>query len=162
MTLKVSCLISYIVKKDAEENVNKFYLEYGKDKALLNKWFAMQIQYSTPKLALDRLHELTNHGDFNMFNPNNFNSLVGTFAKRNFHAFHQRNGKGYNVIAEWIKKIDVENPQIAASTTKAFEQIRFLPQIYREKAKVAFNTLPDSDNLSRATSEILYKIKAFL
>ncbi len=162
MTLKVSCLIAYIVKKDEEENVKKFYLKYRKDKTLLNKWFAMQIQYATPKLALDRLHELTNHRDFNMFNPNNFNSLIGTFAKRNFHAFHQRNGQGYNVIAEWIKKIDAENPQIAASTTKAFEQIRFLPQIYRGKAKVAFNTLTNSDNLSRATSEILYKIKAFL
>ena len=162
MTLKVSCLITYIVKKDEEENVNKFYQEYGKDKALLNKWFAMQIQYSTPKLALDRLDELTNHGDFNMFNPNNFNSLVGTFAKRNFHAFHQRNGKGYNVIAEWIKKIDVENPQLAASTTKAFEQIRFLPHIYREKAKAALNTLPNDENLSRDTSEILHKIRAFL
>ena len=162
MTLKVSCLITYIVKKDEEENVNKFYQEYGKDKALLNKWFAMQIQYSTPKLALDRLDELTNHGAFNMFNPNNFNSLVGTFAKRNFHAFHQRNGKGYNVIAEWIKKIDVENPQIAASTTKAFEQIRFLPHIYREKAKAALNTLPNDENLSRDTSEILHKIRAFL
>ena len=55
MTLKVSCLITYIVKKDEEENVNKFYLNYGKDKSLLNKWFAMQMQYSTPELALDRL-----------------------------------------------------------------------------------------------------------
>ena len=162
MTLKVSCLITYIVKKDEEENVNKFYLKYGKDKSLLNKWFAMQMEYSTPELALDRLRELTKHKDFNMFNPNNFNSLIGTFAKRNFHAFHQRNGAGYKVIAEWIKKIDAENPQIAASTIKAFDQIRHLPQIYREKAKAAFNVLPDRDNLSRDTSEILYKIKAFL
>ena len=58
--------------------------------------------------------------------------------------------------------MDPENPQIAASTTKAFEQIKFLPHIYREKAKAALNTLPDSDSLSRDTSEILYKIKAFL
>ena len=113
-------------------------------------------------MALDRLSELTKHKDFNMFNPNNFNSLIGTFAKRNFHAFHQRNGAGYKVIAKWIKKIHAENPQIAASTIKAFDQIRHLPQIYREKAKAAFNVLPDRDKLSRDTSEILYKIKAFL
>ena len=61
-----------------------------------------------------------------------------------------------------LKKIDAENPQIAASTIKAFDQIRHLPQIYREKAKAAFNVLPDRDDLSRDTSEILYKIKAFL
>ena len=60
------------------------------------------------------------------------------------------------------KKIDVENPQLAASTTKAFEQIRFLPHIYREKAKAALNTLPNDENLSRDTSEILHKIRAFL
>ncbi len=162
MSLKISCLISYIVKKDEKENIKKFYSKYGTDKALLNKWFAMQIQYSTPRLALDRLHELTNHRDFNMFNPNNFNSLIGTFAKRNFHAFHQKNGSGYMAIAEWIRRIDTENPQIAASTTKAFEQIKFLPHIYRETAKDALNTLPKDDNLSRATSEILYKIKTFL
>ncbi len=162
MSLKLSCLIYYIVKKDEKENTKKFYSMYGKDKALLNKWFAMQIQYSTPNLALARLQELTNHRDFNMFNPNNFNSLIGTFAKRNFHAFHQKNGRGYNITAEWIKKIDPENPQIAASTTKAFAQIKFLPHIYREKAKAALNTLPHGDSLSRDTSEILYKIKAFL
>ena len=98
MSLKISCLINYIVKKDEKENTKNFYSKYGKDKALLNKWFAMQIQYSTPKLALARLRELTNHRDFNMFNPNNFNSLIGTFAKRNFHAFHQKNGEGYNCL----------------------------------------------------------------
>ena len=90
MSLKASCLINYIGRNDKKENVKKFYLQYGKDKALLNKWFATQIQYSTPKLALDRLRELTTHSDFNMFNPNNFHSVIGTFAKRNFHAFHQK------------------------------------------------------------------------
>ena len=122
----------------------------------------MQIQYATPSLALARLRELTKHKDFKMFNPNSFNALIGTFAKRNFHAFHQKDGRGYEAIAKWIRKIDSENPQIAASTTKAFEQIKFLPHIYRQKAKAAFNTLPDSDSLSPDTSEILYKIKAFL
>ena len=162
MSLKTSCLISYIVKKDQIENIKEFYLKYGKDKVLLNKWFAMQIQYATPSLALARLRELTKHKDFNMFNPNSFNALIGTFAKRNFHAFHQKDGRGYEAIAKWIRKIDPENPQIAASTTKAFEQIKFLPHIYRQKAKAALNTLPDSDSLSPDTSEILYKIKAIL
>ncbi len=162
MSLKTSCLISYIVKKDQIENIKEFYLKYGKDKALLNKWFSMQIQYATPSSALARLRELTKHRDFNMFNPNSFNALIGTFAKRNFHAFHQKDGRGYKAIAEWIRKMDPENPQIAASTTKAFEQIKFLPHIYREKAKAALNTLPDRDSLSRDTSEILHKIKAFL
>ena len=162
MTLKVSCLITYIVKKDEEENVNKFYLKYGKDKSLLNKWFAMQMQYSTPKLALYRLRELTKHKDFNMFNPNNFNSLIGTFAKRNFHAFHREDGYGYKEIADWIKKIDPENPQIAASTTKAFEQIKFLPNIYRAKAKGCLNALSNGNDLSKDTSEILNKLEASL
>ena len=67
MSLKISCLINYIVKNDEKENTKKFYSKYGKDKALLNKWFAIQIQYSTPILALARLRELTNHRDFNMF-----------------------------------------------------------------------------------------------
>ncbi len=162
MSLKVSCLINYISRNDKEENIKRFYLQYGKDNALLNKWFATQIQYSTPKLALDRLRELTKHTDFNMFNPNNFHSVIGTFAKKNFHAFHQEDGCGYNEIADWIKKIDPENPQIAASTTKAFEQIKFLPNIYRVKAKATLNALSEGDNLSKDTSEILNKIEASL
>ena len=162
MSLKASCLINYIGRNDKKENVKKFYLQYGKNKALLNKWFATQIQYSTPKLALDRLRELTTHSDFNMYNPNNFNSVIGTFAKRNFHAFHQKDGYGYKEIADWIKKIDPENPQIAASTTKAFEQIKFLPNIYRAKAKATLKALSNGNNLSKDTSEILNKIKASL
>ncbi|MEC7195102.1 MAG: aminopeptidase N C-terminal domain-containing protein, partial [Pseudomonadota bacterium] len=162
MSLKASCLINYVGRNDKKENVKKFYLQYGKNKALLNKWFATQIQYSTPKLALDRLRELTTHSDFNMYNPNNFNSVVGTFAKRNFHAFHQKDGYGYKEIANWIKKIDPENPQIAASTTKAFEQIKFLPNIYKAKAKATLKDLSNGNNLSKDTSEILNKIEASL
>ena len=113
-------------------------------------------------MALDRLRELTTHSDFNMFNPNNFHSVIGTFAKRNFHAFHQKDGSGYQEIADWIKKIDPENPQIAASTTKAFMQIKFLPKIYRTKAKASLNALSNGNNLSKDTSEILNKIETSL
>ena len=60
------------------------------------------------------------------------------------------------------KKIDPENPQIAASTTKAFEQIKFLPNIYRAKAKDILNALSNGNNLSKDTSEILSKIEASL
>ncbi len=162
MSLKLSCLVNYIGRNDKKENIKNFYLQYRKNKVLLNKWFATQIQYSTPKLALDRLRELTTHSDFNMFNPNNFHSVIGTFAKRNFHAFHQKDGSGYKEIADWIKKIDPENPQIAASTTKAFEQIKFLPNIYRAKAKGSLNALSNGNNLSKDTSEILNKIEASL
>ena len=162
MSLKASCLINYIGRNDEKENIKKFYLQYGKNKVLLNKWFAAQIQYSTPKLALDRLRELTTHSDFNMYNPNNFHSVIGTFAKRNFHAFHQKDGYGYKEIADWIKKIDPENPQIAANTTKAFMQIKFLPKTYRTKAKASLNALSNGNNLSKDTSEILNKIEASL
>ena len=162
MSLQVSCLINYLFKKDENEKVNKFYLKYRKEKTLLNKWFSMQVQYSTPRLASVRLRKLTKHKDFNMLNPNNVNSLIGTFAKRNFHAFHQKDGTGYKVIADWIMKLDPINPQIAANTSKAFEQIKFLPHIYREKAKATLNILYDNDNLSKDTYEVLHKIKAFL
>ena len=162
MSLQVSCLINYLFKKDEDKKVNEFYLKYGQEKTLLNKWFSMQVQYSTPRLALVRLRKLTKHKDFNMLNPNNVNSLIGTFAKRNFHAFHQKDGTGYKLIADWIMKLDPVNPQIAANTSKAFEQIKFLPHIYREKAKATLNALYDNDNLSIDTYEVLHKIKAFL
>ena len=97
-----------------------------------------------------------------MFNPNNFHSVIGTFAKRNFHAFHQKDGSGYKEIADWIKKIDPETPQIAANTTKAFEQIKFLPNIYRARAKGSLNALSNGNNLSKDTSEILNKIETSL
>ena len=161
MSLQVSCLINYLFKKDENEKVNEFYLKYGNEKTLLNKWFSMQVQYSTPRLASVRLRKLTKHKDFNMLNPNNVNSLIGTFAKRNFHAFHQKDGTGYKLIADWIMKLDPVNPQIAANTSKAFEQIKFLPHIYREKAKATLNALYDNNNLSKDTYEVLHKIKIF-
>ncbi len=161
MSLMISCLINFISNTDRNKNINKFYLKYGHDKILLNKWFSTQVQYSSPKMAIDRLHKLTNHKDFKMLNPNNFNSLIGTFAKRNFQSFHQKDGSGYKIIAEWIKKIDPANPQIAASTTKAFAQIRFLPPPYRENAKEALEILRYGQKLSKDTSEILDKIKTF-
>ena len=162
MSLQLSCLINSLFKKDENEKLHKFYLKYGKEKTLLNRWFSIQVQYSTPRLASARLRRLTRHKDFNMLNPNSVNSLIGAFAKSNFHAFHQKNGSGYKAIADWIMKLDPVNPQIAANTSKAFEQIKFLPRIYREKAKTTLNALYDNDNLSKDTYEVLHKIKTSL
>ena len=136
MSLKASCLINYIGRNDEKENIKKFYLQYGKNKVLLNKWFAAQIQYSTPKLALDRLRELTTRSDFNVFNPNNFHSVIGTFAKRNFHAFHQKDGCGYEEIAKLIKKLIQKIPKLPLVLLRLLSKSNSYPTFTGQKRKI--------------------------
>lgn len=54
------------------------------------------------------------HPLFSWKNPNRVRALYGAFSMRNPWQFHRRDGKGYQLLAEVISKLDKINPQVAA------------------------------------------------
>ena len=76
----------------------------------------------------------------------------------NFSGFNLSNGKGYQLVAEWIKKIDPFNPQVAARAAKTFEHISFLTDHYSFKALKPLKDIQRTKNLSKDTSEIIENI----
>ena len=76
----------------------------------------------------------------------------------NFSGFNLKNGKGYQLVAKWIKKIDAFNPQVAARAAKTFEHVSFLPDHYSCKALKPLKDMQRTKNLSKDTREIIENI----
>ncbi len=158
MTLKIACLSILISKGIGEKQLNSFYCQYEDDISLIDKWFSIQVQFCPPKQSKKIIERLCEHKKFNLLNPNNFNSVITAFAKMNFSGFNLKNGKGYQLVGERIKKIDSFNPQVAARAAKTFEHISFLPDHYLLKALKTLKEIQSSKNISKDTSEIVESI----
>lgn len=92
--------------------LNEFYDKYHKDALVLDKWFQVQswaMREDTPE-AVERLAQ---HSDFTLSNPNRVRSLYGALTG-NQAAFHRKDGKGYQLIADLVIALDGKNPQTAA------------------------------------------------
>jgi aminopeptidase N len=61
------------------------------------------------KMALWAEHKL-----FSDKNPNRVRSLFGAFIMNNPEQFHDESGKGYQFLADFLKKMDKLNPQLAS------------------------------------------------
>ena len=103
--------------------LDKFFLQARSFPLVLDKWFAVQATSRHP-LVLERLQQLLKHKDFNLRNPNRVRSVLHAFARGNPFGFHRIDGAGYNLIADYVVKIDRINPQVAATLAGAFSAWR--------------------------------------
>ena len=88
-----------------------FYKRYENDPLVINKWLALQASVEEDD-TLAVVNKLSETKDFVLTNPNKVRSLIGVFSK-NLKAFHQLNGKGYELLADYVIKLNALNPQIA-------------------------------------------------
>ncbi len=107
----------------AEQALADFYRQWSRDPLVLDKWFAIQAQVSTPG-TLKRVRHLLAHADFSLGNPNRVRSLIGAFASGNPLCFHSADGSGYRMLAEQVGRLDPLNPQLAARLLHPLTQWR--------------------------------------
>ena len=72
---------------------------------------------------IDQVKQLAEHADFSTDNPNRVRSLIGAFTQNQVH-FHQANGAGYKLLADYVLKIEAANPQLAARLVAALNSYR--------------------------------------
>lgn len=89
------------------------------DPLVMDKWFALQAQRGDEG-ALARVQNLMAHPTFSIKNPNRVRALIGSFARTNPLRFHDRNGTGYQWVADRIIELDAMNPQVAARMASVF------------------------------------------
>jgi aminopeptidase N len=155
MTDKISalgCLISF----ESQETVDataKFYTDANSDALVLNKWFAIQAMADN-KDILSKVKQLKAHPDFILTNPNRARSLISTFAGNMPH-FHNKNGSGYQFIADCIIEIDRLNPQVAARLASSFSQWKRYDEQRQELMKAELTRIKNTVNLSKDTFEVV-------
>ena len=123
----------------------------------MDKWLAPRVLKSSPEKVLEKVKILTEHKLFDMTNPNRFRAVFGSLTA-NSVAFHQLSGHGYELLANWIIKLDQINPQTAARMSTAFDTWKIYDTKRKNLIKTQLNRIQNQANLSKDTSEIIERI----
>tara|TARA_B100000902_G_scaffold396690_1_gene458418 strand:+ start:1 stop:1788 length:1788 start_codon:yes stop_codon:yes gene_type:complete len=147
--------LKLLVKSDKAGNaLSSFYKNWRRDPLLIDKWFSVQAIYTPSNKIFKIVESLSIHPDFKWKNPNRFRSLIGAFAFNNPRCFHSEDGAGYKIVADWVKKIDPVNPQLAARLCTAFETVDRLENKRKDIIKSSLKRIRYSDNVSKDTLDI--------
>ena len=96
------------------------------------------------------------HPDFTIANPNRLRALAGTFGA-NHWAFHSRDGRGYDFLADTILAADKLNPQIAARLVPPFGRWRRFEAKRAELMRAALERIAAAQGLSKDVFEQVSK-----
>ncbi len=134
-----------------------FYARWRHDGLVLDKWFAMQVIHAAPRDAVATARRLCGHPDFDWKNPNRFRSVFGALPM-NAAGFHDPSGAGYELLADWLIRLDPVNPQTAARLTAAFDTWRRYDPDRQALGEAALRRIAATGNLSRDTSEMVCRL----
>jgi aminopeptidase N len=158
MTEKLPALGQLVAKGKGDAALQAFYDQWKLEPLVLDKWFGVQATRAAPETAVETVRALTNHPDFNWKNPNRFRALMGAFAMGNIAGFHDPSGAGYELVADWLIKLDPVNPQITARMATAFESWRQYSEARQAQMRAALERVLAVETLSKNTREIAGRI----
>ncbi len=157
MTEQLSALGCLLSNDRGREQCAAFYDQWKHDHLVINMWFSLQVSHASPDTAADVARALTEHADFNWKNPNRFRSVIGALAM-NAAGFHDPSGASYDLVADWLIKLDDANPQTTARMTTVFETWKRYDADRQDLIRAALTRIKDKDNLSRDTGEMVGRI----
>ncbi|MEM1073979.1 MAG: aminopeptidase N [Pseudomonadota bacterium] len=158
MTQQLTALGVLLRMNDGTEELQAFAQQWQDDRLVMDKWFGIQVLHAQPEDAANTAETLTGHPDFNWKNPNRFRAVFGTLAAH--HAgFHHESGAGYDLLADWLIRLDPVNPQTTARMCSAFQTWRRYNPARQTRAAAALDRILATPRLSRDTSEMLTRVR---
>jgi aminopeptidase N len=153
--------LAALLRHQAEGHVaalESFAARHAGEPLVLDKWLALEATAPLPA-TVERVDALTRHPAFRWSNPNKVHALLGSFATRNFGAFHRADGAGYRLVGEAILRLDGPTPQVAARLATAFGGWRRLEPGRRALMRAELDRLA-SGVRSTDTGDILHRALA--
>ncbi len=136
------------------EIIDAFYSLYAHDPLIIDKW--LRIQAAAPRDdTLQRVVELTRHPSFSIEVPNRVSALIGAFCNANPYCFHAADGSGYDLLADYVLKIDPHNPQLAARLAEGFSEIRRYGDTIQMKMRERLERISCAPSLSVDLAEMV-------
>ncbi|MWD26972.1 aminopeptidase N [Aquicoccus sp. SCR17] len=157
MTLQLGALACLLDAGTGEAELRAFHDQWQDDRLVMDKWFMLQVSCAAPEATAETARELTEHPAFDWKNPNRFRSVMGALAG-NHAGFHDPSGASYDLLADWLIRLDPVNPQTTARMSTAFQTWRRYDETRREKAEAALRRIADTPGLSRDTSEMVARL----
>ncbi|KIC47607.1 aminopeptidase N [Ruegeria sp. ANG-S4] len=157
MTLQLAALSCLLRAGKGKAQLSAFYDQWRHDRLVMDKWFALQVSLAAPDTAPETAKELTLHPDFNWKNPNRFRALMGSLAM-NHAGFHQAEGAGYALLADWLIRLDPVNPQTTARMCSAFQTWKRYDADRQALLRAQLTRIAETPGLSRDTTEMISRI----
>jgi len=139
-----------------EAAVAAFYSKWKNEPLVIDKWFAAQANRAHADTVEDVL-QLAGHADFDEKNPNRARSLYGVFAAANLTGFHRSDGRGYEIVGDFVRRLDSFNPQVAARMISTFLQWRRFGPDRQQAMRQQLEKTLETPNISKDVFEIVSK-----
>jgi len=157
MTLQLAAFGALLDAGKGDNAVAAFYDQWRDDRLVIDKWFSMQVMFTKPEDLARTVTNLTQHADFDWKNPNRFRAVMGVMAAH--HAgFHNESGAAYEVLADWLIKLDPVNPQTTARMCSAFQTWKRYDANRQALLKTQLERIASQHGLSRDTTEMVTRI----
>jgi aminopeptidase N len=157
MTLQLTALSCLLRARKGEAQLDAFYGQWQHDRLVMDKWFGLQVAMAAPEATPAIAATLTEHSDFNWKNPNRFRAVMGALAM-NHAGFHQPDGAGYALLADWLIRLDPVNPQTTARMCSAFQTWKRYDPDRQALMRAQLSRIAETPNLSRDTTEMVSRI----
>lgn len=138
-----------------EEALGTFYNTWKDEPLVITKWFAAQGQSQMAK-TYETICALLKNPSYNEKVPNFVRALLGTFLQNQFH-FHESSGRGYDLIARQIVRLDRINPYVAAGLAQGFKKYAKLDDKRKEHMRGSLEDILKAPDLSPNVFEIASK-----
>ncbi|MDA9832625.1 aminopeptidase N [Gammaproteobacteria bacterium] len=149
MTIRLAALAALSHHEGGEKHLTHFWEYEAVDQPLLQiKWLSIQGR-SWHKAVIHRMYQLLDHSGFRIHNPNCVYALVGGFVYDNPVHFHARDLSGYVFLSDFLKKVDVLNPQVASHLAKSLHVNWLSPQ-----QKVALRSMMHQNLIKQASDNL--------
>ena len=135
-----------------DELLAAFESSYSKDPLTFDKFFSVQAAVPAEE-TVKVVRKLLEHPRFDWTNPNRVRALVGTFGYNNPVALHRRDGMGYLLMFDVIKKLDGINPAVASRILDGMISYQRLDSTRIAKAEEYLTKIKNSENISRSVFE---------
>jgi aminopeptidase N len=159
MSAEIGALSALVQVESGERQtaLDQFHARHGHDHLLIDKWLMLNAQCVGADAAA-RVEALTAHPDFKWATPNKVYALIAGFTAGNPSGFNAADGRGYQVVADAILKLDAINPQVAARIATGFRSCKVLNAARKAAAEAQLNRILAQPGLSRDVYEIVSRI----
>jgi aminopeptidase N len=138
-----------------ESALSHFYAQYQHEPLVVNKWLSLQAATTLPQVLSD-IQKLLQHPAYDQHNPNNVYALLVTFGE-NTPCFHDKNGQGYQLLANQVLALDALNPQVSSRVVRPLTQWKQMDAIRRVMMQAELKHILESKKLSDNLFEIVSK-----
>ncbi|MDX1336278.1 MAG: aminopeptidase N C-terminal domain-containing protein, partial [Gammaproteobacteria bacterium] len=139
-----------------DQCLDRFHERWQHDSLVMDKWFSLQAM-AQREGTLDAVRELMQHPLFSIRNPNKVRALIGAFAQGNPTAFHNKDGSGYDFLANQIIELDGLNPQVAARMVRPLSRWRRFDEDRQALMLSALRRILDHEGISSDVYELVSK-----